>query len=93
LCDNFFWRFLIVIFFFWARSKCLDVFDKETYTYPIWLCPFKISSNAVQGKGRDARGHVGFIKPLDGESETMFVDIGGAQFTCFTGTRVRILTS
>jgi len=68
------------------------VFDKETYTYPIWLCPFKISSNAVQGKGRDARAHVGFIKPLDGESETMFVDIGGTQFTCFTGTRVQILT-
>ncbi len=52
-------------------GACLDVFDKETNIYPIWLCPFKISSNA-SGK----QPHRGFIKPLDGQKETMFVDIG-----------------
>jgi delta24-sterol reductase len=55
-------------------AECLDVFDKEAFVYPIWLCPFKISSNAT--KGRHGRKHIGFLKPLEGEKETMFVDIG-----------------
>jgi len=36
-------------------SDCLDVFDEQAGIYPLWLCPFKIPSNAgATGVGQSA---------------------------------------
>jgi delta24-sterol reductase len=60
-----------------SLSESLDVFDREIYVYPLWLCPFKIPNN---GGDRGQAGHRGFIKPLEQgnslEKESIFVDIG-----------------
>jgi delta24-sterol reductase len=65
-----------------SLTRSLEVFDKEIYVYPLWLCPFKIPNNKASAENSK---HRGFIKPLSKssgkdknnlEEESMFVDIG-----------------
>lgn len=51
-------------------SECLSVFDREIDVYPLWLCPFKIPTNA-----KDALPDRGFIHPSPTAGE-LFVDVG-----------------
>ncbi len=64
-------------------GECLSVFDKEVQIYPLWLCPFKIPSNANHSSAKSGAGsaqHRGFVHPYvnktSGESEELFVDVG-----------------
>lgn len=43
-------------------GECLTVFDKEVDIYPLWLCPFKIPTNAKNDvKDRGTNIHCGFF--------------------------------
>jgi delta24-sterol reductase len=65
-------------------EECLGVFEAEAGIYPLWLCPFKIPSNASSTQGsKGGKGGAsgpkerGFIHPCDGgKGEDLFVDVG-----------------
>ena len=48
----------------------LDVFEEVFGVYPLWLCPMRIPKNENYQK------YGGFVKPLEGGKDEMFVDVG-----------------
>lgn len=48
----------------------LDVFEEVFGVYPLWLCPMRIPKNPDYAK------FGGFVKPLEGGKDEMFVDVG-----------------
>lgn len=64
-------------------AACIDAFDREVGIYPLWLCPFRVPSNAQPADGAaPAQGHRGFVGPHhdptqpDAPAEELFVDVG-----------------
>ncbi len=59
-----------------SLAACLEVFDREVGIYPLWLCPFKIPSNACDASNQKHRGFVHPVVDHRGDSEELFVDVG-----------------